>query len=299
MKERVLTIFISLLLGLALLLFFPPGLSIRCAAAVRLVTHPVQSLTDCLARMALAATTDGLADPSAVGKDTAEEKIQSLTDSLQQARLECAAWQAKDAQMKRELSLMGGVANREDPAFTLCLARVVQRDPLASYYDSLVIARGRNDGIKTGQFVVAPMSGNETPNLIGIVTEVSATSSYVCLVTNPDCAIPCHIPARNVTGLLAGAPKNNLPGVRISLPVDRLAVSHPEGAGYDNLRAGDMVYTSTLGENPQAVENLLIGKVVEMGQGDDGLPRVLLQPSADLGQLSHVLVVLKANQGRR
>ena len=301
MKGRFLSIIISLIAGIVLLLLLPPGMSERLANGIRLVTQPVQSWSDLVARVARAA----VGETEETTPATAEQgSVAALRRALAMTQEQFAAAQVAHMQLKHELKLFNANSGGYDMPFTMTLARVIKRDPLSSYYDSIVIARVSNDGLKPGQYVVAipppdADGASNIPELIGMVTDVSATTALVQLITSPDIAVPCHIPERSITGLLVGLKEGNISEPHIVMPADSLLMSNPEGISYDMVQIGDPVFTSAIGDNTQCVPNLYIGKVAAVGQDDDGMPEIMLEPAASLGQFTHVLVVLQANQRSR
>jgi len=299
--ERLITLILALLIASCVLLMLPPGPSTRLQSAVRYVTHPAQSWSDAAARISRAALgTDTQAEPSSqdgAGKDAATQKAPSAsTAEVARIQLEHQSSKATLEQMRWDLRLLGAHQSSYRHPFTVSIAKVIKRDPLVSYYDSVMIDSGATDGVKAGQYVVSlpADTGASSPALVGVVTETAATASRVMLVTHPDFAVPCGIPVRNITGVLRSPPRE--PGLALEHQPQYLEVANPMGANYDAVREGDQVLTSGLGENAEGVANILVGSVKEKAQREDGMPVIRLNPSASLQSFSHVLVVLGAKK---
>jgi len=293
--SKVLYILLAGAIAVVLVLLLPPGPSKRLASGLRYVSQPAQTWADWAGRVSRAA----VGNPEAEQVPDTTAAANNALEALRRTQLEFNALQNENHRLRQQLRWAGERAQAFTEAYTVALARVVRRDPLVSYYDAIVIDKGRNDGIREGHYVVATPAETPTsePRLIGVVSEVSATSSRVMLISYPEAAIACYIPSRRVTGLLYGTieestQENPLPA--IGTVVNKLILANPAGADYDAIAVGDKVYTSAQGDNEEGVPDLLIGTVAQMTQAANGLPEIHLTPSAPLGQFDQVLVVLKA-----
>lgn len=289
MTERLITLLIALFIAAGVLLLLPPGPASRLQSAVRYVTHPAQSWSDAAARMSRAA----------LGPDEKDEGGQGSSPqaaaTVARIQLEHQSSKATLEQMRWDLRLLGAHQTSYRHPFTVSVAKVIKRDPLVSYYDSVMIDSGATDGVKAGQYVVS-LSAKEgaSPELLGVVTETAATASRVMLVTHPEFAVPCGIPARNITGVLRCPPR--MPGLALENLSPYLEIANPMGMGYDAVQAGDQVLTSGMGENVDGVANILVGTVSEKAQREDGMPVIRLKPPASLPSFTHVLVILGAKK---
>jgi len=285
MTERLIILLIAVIVAAGALLMLPPGPSSRLQSAVRYVTSPAQSWSDAAARISRAA----------VGKNDLNPPDQGGTEKnsaeIARIQLEYQSSKATMEQMRWDLRLLGAHQASYRHPFTVSYAKVIKRDPLVSYYDSVMIDCGATDGIKAGQYVV---SLSATPELVGIVTETAATASRVMLVTHPEFAVPCGIPSRNITGVLRCPPREQ--GPALEHPAQYLEIANPMGAAYDAIREGDLVLTSGLDENSEGVANILVGSVKEKAQREDGMPVIRLKPSSSLPSFTHVMVVLNAKK---
>ena len=187
----------------------------------------------------------------------------------------------------------------DDSLFTLALCKVMKRDPVSSYYDTIIIDGGTKEGLKIGQVVLAlpptppPGEERESPSLLGIIRDVSRDSAIVTLTTASDFSIACHIPVRGVTGLITGRVNSSQKGPAISIPPGNLILRHPSEPPADPVQVGDKVYTSALGDNSESDENIYVGTVDEISTNEIGAPVLHIRPAVTNERLSYVLVALK------
>ena len=288
---RLLPPLLAMLLGIGALLLLPPGPSARLASALRYVTEPAQAWSDCAARLASAFV-------GHTGAEAPQATEQRVLAAEQQ--LELNALRAAVRQLRQEVRRLGARSEETYRShFTTAIAKVIRRDPLAAYYDHLLIDAGAVDGIKVGQYVVAvpPLDAPPTslPSLLGVIREVSAHASSVQLMTSETFAVPCGIPSCGVTGVLTGLGTQPPDGYAIEKDISRLILANPSGHDLDRLRPGEAVYTSGLGDDPQAVPNIMVGQVTATSLSENGMPIVLLRPEAPLWNVTHVLVILGKN----
>ena len=171
------------------------------------------------------------------GQQALKEKARDVDDAL-----------GENERLKDLLGFKG----REDLSTTA--ARVIARDP-ANWNSSLIIDKGRRDGVRAGMPVLNALG------VAGKVAEVAERSAKVILVNDPGFSVAVVNRRTREAGLLSGS----LSGAcRLSyLPVAA------------DVKAGDEIVTARLsGVFP---EGLLVGQVVQLDHraGDDdrrGLP---------------------------
>jgi rod shape-determining protein MreC len=199
---------------------------------------------------------------------TLERENQSLRDEV--AALRSQAVQLREAQienetLRRELSFKSAV-----PSYQLLSAEVVGSDP-SSLLHYLIVDRGAQDGIRRGMPVL------DAQGLVGRISEVSANSSMVMLITDPSSSVAALIQSTRGTGVVQGDLTNQL----------RMRYISPD----DPLQPGDVVLTSGLGGN--FPKRLVIGHVVSVERGDVQMfQEALVAPEVNLRDLEMVLVVL-------
>lgn len=294
MKQKsIIAAIAAIVLAIALLLM-PPGLTSRLAALVRIITHPALAWADWTARVSLATLGNGSPIPE-------QERITQLQYELAVKQTELSnAWaQYRSAVLENRFLKDRLRLVYDDSLFTLTLCKVMKRDPVSSYYDTIIIDGGTKEGLKVGQIVLtlppAPETGKEreTPSLLGIIRDVSRDSAIVTLTTASDFSIACRIPERDVTGLITGRVNSAQKGPSISIPPGNLILSHPTEPPADPVQVGDKVYTSALGDNSESVDNIYVGTVDEISTNEIGAPTLHIRPAVTNERLNYVLVALK------
>ena len=101
------------------------------------------------------------------------------------------------------------------PEMELVLADVIGLDP-TDCFGTIMIDKGSNNGVKTGQAVVS------LGVLVGKVDQVSADSSRVMLITSKDSIVQVMLQNSRTTGVLVGG----ISGMQIeSIPLDTVVAS--------------------------------------------------------------------------
>jgi rod shape-determining protein MreC len=136
------------------------------------------------------------------------------------------------------------------------------------------INRGSENGIVTGQAVV----GKEGV-LFGVVVEVSKHRSFVRTITDPRSTFLATVDnATKSIGVIEG-------GFGAALGL----TSIPQ---HEVLAVGDIVYTAALSENIPA--GIIIGRIVAVEKEPyEPFQRAIIEPYADVGHVSQVLVLLR------
>ena len=142
--------------------------------------------------------------------------------------------------------------------------------------DILTIDLGKNDGVTKNMLVLS------NGNLVGKITQVTATSSSVKLLSNTKSIdeIPVKIATQkgDVFGILTHYdPKTS------TFEITQLTSSL-------DVKKGDSVTTSGL--DGQSVEGVSVGKVVSEENNSNNLSRkIFVKPAVDLSDISHVTLV--------
>jgi rod shape-determining protein MreC len=148
-------------------------------------------------------------------------------------------------------------------------ARVIARDPL-HWFRSLVIDRGRQDGVREGLAVLAP------GGVVGRVVEVGRAASRVMLLTDNDSGIAAVVQRSRAEGIVQGGRDQGCRMNYLRRDVDVVA--------------GDRVVTSGLdGIFPKGI---FIGTITEIAlEHRDLLLSARVEPSVPLADLEEVMVV--------
>jgi rod shape-determining protein MreC len=177
---------------------------------------------------------------------------------LQEARIE-------NETLRRQLNFKSAVPN-----YQLLSAEVIGHDP-SNLLQSLIIDRGHKDGIEVGMPVLA------AEGLVGRISETSANSSKVMVLTDPSSSVSSMIQRSRATGLVQGHIASELYMRYI-----------PPG---DTVDPGDMVLTSGLGGN--FPKRLVIGQVSSVDRQDVQMfQEARIIPAVNLRNLEVVMVLL-------
>lgn len=202
---------------------------------------------------------------------TAEAKNRQLSQQVsrlqsQVTRLQVAAGQ--NAELRKLLKLRAGLSTTGK---TLTVP-VVGRTPV-NWLDQMVIAAGTDQGVRTGDAVLAP------GGLVGRVVGVGPLSATVMLLPDPESAVGAMVVRSRDAGVLLGTGQASVLTLQF----------FSAGA---NVRRGDLIVTSGL--DRILPKGLPLGRVVSIRQGDFGLVReAMVAPLADLNRLEDVLVLIR------
>jgi len=151
------------------------------------------------------------------------------------------------------------------------VANVIGRDP-SNWNASLIIDKGRVEGIEVGQPVVSPLG------VVGRIFEVGHNTSKVVLVSDPAFAVAAVVERSRENGLLTGT----LQGVlRLQYLTDNADV-----------KVGDSLVTSRL--STAFPEGILIGQITDVQASvNSHTVECLVDPAVDLSELEQVIVIKK------
>ena len=143
------------------------------------------------------------------------------------------------------------------------------RDPFS---DRVVIDRGSQHGVMPGHPVINSLG------VVGQVVRVSPITAEVALITDPALTVPINLPRSGIRSLMTGAGDGQQVQVK-----------------YLNLNAevevGDLVLTSGLdGLFPPGFPVARVSRIERSGGGQ--FPTVSCTPTASIGSMRHVLVLL-------
>jgi len=143
------------------------------------------------------------------------------------------------------------------------------RDPFS---DRVVIDRGSQHGVMPGHPVINSLG------VVGQVVRVSPITAEVALITDPALTVPINLPRSGIRSLMTGAGDGQQVQVK-----------------YLNLNAevevGDLVLTSGLdGLYPPGLPVARVSRIERSGGGQ--FPKVSCTPTASIGSMRHVLVLL-------
>ncbi|MFP3998217.1 MAG: rod shape-determining protein MreC [Desulfobacterales bacterium] len=195
---------------------------------------------------------------------------EELRRKLAMARLdlhECSEIRQTNERLKE---LVGFKADSDLPVQA---ARVVARDP-SPWYRSVIIDKGRADGVEKGFSVVVP------EGVVGQVTEISSGYAKVLLLIDRNSAVDALVQRTRARGVVAGLSAGSECSFEFALRKQ-------------DVRVGDTIITSGLdGVYPKG---LRIGRVSKVIRRNSGMfQEAELMPYADFQKLEEVLVVLNS-----
>jgi len=190
--------------------------------------------------------------------------LQSDVDSLRWRLFNLREVTQENVRLKNLLNF------KQKSPLRLVAARVIGRS-IDSWSSSVVIDKGRYDGIKPGMAVISPKG------LVGSIAESMDNTSKVLLINDPNQGIFCIVQRSRQEGLVSGTLGSNL-----------IMRYLPDGA---QIIAGDIIITSELSQIYP--KGLLLGQVVNIGREFSGLNRyALVKPIVDLSSIEEVLVII-------
>jgi len=207
---------------------------------------------------------------------------------LQQENLVLEAEKASLYRFQLENANLRANAGLNPPAgFRAIQAEILTRDP-ADWKETFTIDRGRNDGIREGDLVVASArsdkSGKVLTGAVGRIISASNHSAVVVTLFNPECSIGSLQPESGAYGVLCGSASD-----------DRVLIGKlPVNARYG---VGEIVMTSGFSENIPA--SVVLGTIAADTNGapavrktPDGLcAEAEMKPLLDLTNLRFVVVL--------
>ena len=168
----------------------------------------------------------------------------------------------------------------------LLLAEVTARGELSGWWQTVRINKGHRDGVLPDMAVIT------SDGVIGRTLDVTARSSEVLLITDPNSKLSAKIDRNMAFGIMRGS------GVRTGgkYHLEVLAAARPAEVRYlpatHEILPGDRVVTSGLGH--VFPEGLPIGEVVRVRLHESGLyQKAEVRPHADVRSLRYVFVVLE------
>jgi rod shape-determining protein MreC len=197
---------------------------------------------------------------------TVVDDNRTLRNELQQAMV--SNHRLKEAALSNERlrKLFNLRQKMEQP---LVAAQVVGKDP-SPWFQSVLLDKGRDDGVEEGQPVVNP------EGVVGIVVEATSRYAKVMLITDPNSAVDAVIQDSRARGIIKG-------GARGSCVLNFVLRKH-------EVAEGDAVVSS--GMDGVFPKGLPIGRVTSIVKREAGIFQdVSVIPHVDFERLEEVLVV--------
>lgn len=190
-----------------------------------------------------------------------QSQVDTLTKENEQLR-----------EIQREYQLLQELFDsaKETPEYKRIIANVISQDANPAIR-SIIIDRGRNDGVRVGMPVEAARG------LVGQIYRVSDNAAQVVLLTETASAIPVRLGTTRATGVLRGSGRGLPP------TIDWIDLRY-------QVEVGEEVMSSGLGG--KFPENLVIGRVITVERNEAELfQQANVQPAVDFDSLEMVFVI--------
>lgn len=158
--------------------------------------------------------------------------------------------------------------------FSKLYANIVLRD-YSNWNETFVINKGKNDGVKERQTVISP------DGLVGFVSQVTANTSVVTTILDPNTSVSIEISTVNALALAKGdfdLKENN------QMKLTNLPIS-------TEFSVGEKVYTSGIGTMYE--KGLVIGEIEEVVNSKNNVDRyAIIKPYVDFNSLDFVAIII-------
>ncbi|OQX24085.1 MAG: rod shape-determining protein MreC [Desulfobacteraceae bacterium IS3] len=194
--------------------------------------------------------------------ETNDALIKSLNDALEKSN-RCKEIELSNFRLRSLLNFRRTVDVR------VLAAEVISKDP-SPWFKSIVIDKGKADGLAKGMPVVVPQG------IVGLIADVSYRYSTVLLIVDQNSAVDSLIQRTRARGILKG---------------DGTACLFKYVLRKHDIKEGDTVISSGLdGVFPKG---LVLGRVMEIIRSNSGIfQEVSVIPSVDFENLEELLVVV-------
>ncbi len=218
---------------------------------------------------------------SLFGARSEAEQLRAEKRELLQRVIQNEFARQENEYLRRQLDYRDGARFPDD--FESLSAEVIGR-PAGAFTQAIVVAVGKDDGVRVNDVVVA------ADGLVGLVTRVTPRTARVQLLTDQQMAVPAVDLRTRAPGIVRHAR-----GTRETLVLDRVRKQ-------DVVRRGDELVTAgwrASGFGSLYPKGIPIGEVTSVGQTDTDLyQQVQVDPYVDFGALDAVLVLLPPDRRR-
>ncbi|HEX5582314.1 rod shape-determining protein MreC [Gaiella sp.] len=208
------------------------------------------------------------------------DRLQRENDLLRQRNARLLAAEQENKRLNALLQFKSGPRFPED--YRGIAAEVIYRPP-GAYAQAIVIAAGRDDGVRVDDPVVT------ASGLVGTISRVGARTARVTLLTDDQSAVSATILGSEAAGIVRRGSGPRAPLRLVRVPKEAV------------VQVGDTVVTA--GWRSRRFSSLyppglMIGRVTSVGRTDTDLfTQVQLEPFANLSSLEAVLVLVPADRG--
>ncbi|MDD5617812.1 MAG: rod shape-determining protein MreC [Candidatus Omnitrophica bacterium] len=253
-KKTVLFSFIFLI-GVSLLIKLTPASNISKSITATLSNLPLKLISlSFLPAESIIRCNRSLREVSNLKKENQNLKIRLM--------------QLKDA-ARENIRLNELLAFKKSVNFNLAAAKVMYYDS-SNFRKSLVINKGKKDGVKVGNPVITK------DGIVGMVTQAGILTSQVVLVNDTEFSMAAKIKRSEATGVISGSLGGSCRLRYLDLDED--------------IQPGDEVVS--LGQNSHFPAGIIIGTVTDVSKDQSGLTLfAIVKPKVRISSLQEVLVI--------
>jgi rod shape-determining protein MreC len=211
------------------------------------------------------------------------DRLRRDNEALRQQNQQLATENARLDEIKRENEQLTGVLQtRNELNFQSVAVQVIARES-SEFRRVLTIDKGSNDGIKTGDVVVAAGGA-----LAGRVTDAGTTFARVLLINDTTSTVIGSVGSSGATGDVVG----QLEGALVMRNIDAT----------EQVNINDEVTTAGIelngGVRSPYPKGLLIGQVIDVGRDANAVVQTaFVKPSTDLDKVAYLLVITNYEGG--
>lgn len=235
------------------------------SSALSTVTYPLQKVS-----AAVSNYIDAYCDSFRSSADLQKEN-EELKQKLADFQYELADYENTKRTLKIYEEFLG--VKEEHPDYVFENASVLSRDSV-DIYGSFILDKGSAKGIEINDPVIFGK------NLVGIVTEVTATNCTVKTLANPDISVAVYEARSNETGYVTGFENG----------IDQTVFQLPGLSKESNIASGGVVYTTGIGG--LYPKDLIVGTVSEIRKSQNDISYYgIVESNIDFSELTEVFII--------
>jgi rod shape-determining protein MreC len=254
-KRRAILVFCVLLVAVSLLLKLVPTKNIPQEITLSLAKFPLRLVS-----------LSFLPADSLIYCRKSLKQVSLLEKENQQLKLRLMQLQESERENNRLRQLL---SFKNKANFNIVTAEVISFDS-SNFRNSIVIDKGKKDGIKIGNPVVTAQGA------VGTVVRVGILASQAVLINDTEFSMAVKVTRSNASGILSGSLAGNCKIRYLDLDED--------------IQAGDEVIS--LGQNSRFPAGIVVGTVTEVSKEQSGLTLfAMVKPKVKVSSLQEVLVI--------
>ncbi|MEG2337567.1 MAG: rod shape-determining protein MreC [Clostridium sp.] len=205
---------------------------------------------------------------------TDNEKLKSEVSTLNGQLIDLERYKRENEELKSMLNF-----KNSNPTENMVGARVIGKVG-ENWFNTLVIDKGSNDGIKKGQYVVTGTG------FVGKVKEVTSTTAKIMTILDEKANIPVKISSTGEQAMVSGA------GIASKSKQSKVRFIQPDS----KIKPGDKILTSNViaDEDQLAKDNIIVGTVTSVEEEKTNFIKVAyISTEVDFSTIENVMVMVK------